>query len=88
MLSSLRVILRAPYVADSIINRSQYKQMIGRAGRAGIDTSGESILVLKETDKAKVSLHVYNNRARSLFLVVRIFSYIIIIYSHFKSHDF
>ncbi len=38
------------------MSRSQYKQMIGRAGRAGIDTSGESIMLVEKKDRDKVLL--------------------------------
>ena len=59
-LPARRVIFRHPYVgrATNYLDAANYRQMRGRAGRAGIDTQGESFLLVlqKATEKMLAGL--------------------------------
>ncbi|KAF1858617.1 hypothetical protein Lal_00044650 [Lupinus albus] len=54
-LPARRVIFRQPRIGRDFIDGTRYKQMAGRAGRTGIDTKGESVLICKPEEIKKVT---------------------------------
>ncbi|KAM4751261.1 DNA polymerase theta isoform 2-T2 [Anableps anableps] len=52
-LPARRVIIRTPTFNGRLLDPLTYKQMAGRAGRKGVDTTGESVLVCKQNERQK-----------------------------------
>ncbi|CAH9090445.1 unnamed protein product [Cuscuta epithymum] len=59
-LPARRVIFRQPRIGYDFIDGTRYMQMSGRAGRTGIDTKGESVLICKQ-DEVKRILRLLND---------------------------
>ncbi|XP_024005041.1 helicase and polymerase-containing protein TEBICHI isoform X2 [Eutrema salsugineum] len=53
-LPARRVIFRQPMIGRDFIDGTRYKQMAGRAGRTGIDTKGESVLICKQGELKRI----------------------------------
>ena len=49
------VVVRTPFFQKSLLDILVYKQMVGRAGRKGVDEKGESVLICKPSEKPKVN---------------------------------
>ncbi|XP_064629325.1 DNA polymerase theta-like [Lineus longissimus] len=60
-LPARRVLIRTPIFHGKVIDILVYKQMVGRAGRKGVDTAGESFLVCKANEKAKATTLVMSD---------------------------
>lgn len=48
------MIIRTPMFHGKCLDALVYKQMSGRAGRKGVDSEGESIIICKTSERQKV----------------------------------
>ncbi|XP_020550378.1 helicase and polymerase-containing protein TEBICHI [Sesamum indicum] len=65
-LPARRVIFRQPRIGRDFIDGTRYRQMAGRAGRTGIDTKGESVLICKPEETKKI-LAILNDSCPPLY---------------------
>nr|CAD2160141.1 unnamed protein product [Meloidogyne enterolobii] len=60
-LPARRVIIRSPHIGKQMLKKSQYLQMIGRAGRAGLDEKGDCITIVKNGTESVAFRNMLNN---------------------------
>ncbi|XP_071919297.1 helicase and polymerase-containing protein TEBICHI isoform X1 [Coffea arabica] len=65
-LPARRVIFRQPRIGRDFIDGTRYRQMAGRAGRTGIDTKGESVLICKPEETKRI-LGILNEGCPALY---------------------
>lgn len=65
-----RVIIRTPVFNGRPVDIMSYKQMAGRAGRKGIDTCGESILMCANPNEKKIAETLLNSNLPELSTAV------------------
>eukprot|EP00931_Biecheleriopsis_adriatica_P092095 TRINITY_DN6591_c0_g2_i1.p1 TRINITY_DN6591_c0_g2~~TRINITY_DN6591_c0_g2_i1.p1 ORF type:complete len:2016 (-),score=351.16 TRINITY_DN6591_c0_g2_i1:69-6116(-) len=53
-LPARRVVFQTPYMGNQLLDATQYKQMSGRAGRAGQGTVGESVMIAPSNVRRQV----------------------------------
>ena len=53
-LPARRVVFQTPFMGNKLLDATQYKQMAGRAGRAGQGTVGESMIIAPASLKSQV----------------------------------
>lgn len=63
-LPARRVVFQTPFMGNQLLDATQYKQMAGRAGRAGQGTVGESILISPANTKRQVMVLVQQQLPR------------------------
>ena len=60
-LPARRVIFRSMKIGRDMLDIAHYKQMAGRAGRAGKDTAGDSILIVEYPNQIQIALKLIND---------------------------
>ncbi|MEN2497646.1 MAG: hypothetical protein MHMPM18_002010 [Marteilia pararefringens] len=63
-LPATQVIIRSPYIGKSILTRSRYIQMIGRAGRSGMADKGKSFILINNAKDMEKFLEVLGTDER------------------------
>ena len=53
-LPARRVVFHSPYIANQLLDSTRYRQMSGRAGRAGFGSSGESVMCISDASEEAV----------------------------------